>query len=172
MKFIIYIYNVNYTSQALGEPDIYETNDLPESDQTSDFYEEESEVIESIQINPNEAFNKFKGKYLSASKVDFSGRISKNIRTGYDSRSGDWELVEQGVKETPLQKYQRLQCEMKELLEEVNEIEKQKDEDVNCLITSQQVEEGLKKLNDLRLEESLGADLISSITDPQGAQLK
>jgi dynactin-2 len=34
-------------------------------------------------------------------------------------RSGDWELVGSGDKETPFQKYQRLQCEMKELLEEV-----------------------------------------------------
>jgi hypothetical protein len=37
-------------------------------------------------------------------------------------RSGDWELVESGEKETPLQKYQRLQCEMKELLEEITQL--------------------------------------------------
>lgn len=37
-------------------------------------------------------------------------------------RSGDWELVGIGEKETPLQKYQRLQCEMKELLEEVTQL--------------------------------------------------
>jgi hypothetical protein len=40
----------------------------------------------------------------------------------FNFRSGDWELVESGQKETPLQKYQRLQCEMKELLEEVAQL--------------------------------------------------
>jgi len=38
------------------------------------------------------------------------------------SRFGDWELVGEGEKETPLQKFQRLQCEVKELYEEVNEL--------------------------------------------------
>ncbi|KAF2903638.1 hypothetical protein ILUMI_02545 [Ignelater luminosus] len=158
---------------AHGEPDVYETNDLPESDQTSDFYEEESESIERLHISASEAFNKFKAKSLNANKVDFSERISKHIRTGYDARSGDWELVEQGQQETPLQKYQRLQCEMKELLEEVNKIKNdKKGEEANCLVSGEQVQEALNKLLDLRLEESLGAEVVSSITDPQGAQLK
>lgn len=34
-------------------------------------------------------------------------------------RSGIWELAGEGEKETLLQKYQRLQCEMKEFMEEV-----------------------------------------------------
>lgn len=38
------------------------------------------------------------------------------------SRFGDWELVGEGEKETALQKFQRLQCEIKELYEEVNEL--------------------------------------------------
>lgn len=158
---------------AHDEPDIYETNDLPESDQTSDFYEEESDAIERIHLSASEAFNKFKGKQLVSNKVDFSDRISKRIRTGYDARSGEWELIEKGQTETPLQKYQRLQCEMSELLEEVNNIKKdKKGEEVNCLVSEEQVEQALKKLADLRLEEQLGAEVISSIMDPQGAQIK
>lgn len=129
--------------------------------------------MERIHISATDAFNKFKGKFLKSDNVDFSERISKRIRTGYDARSGDWELVGDGEKETPLQKYQRLQCEMKELLEEVTKIQaEKKGEDVNCLISSSQVEQALKKLTDLKLEESLGADLISSISDPQGTQIK
>lgn len=163
-----------FCRQAQNEPDVYETKDLPESDQTSDFHEEEIESIERIHISASEAFNKFKGKSLEGGKVDFSGRISKHLRTGYDVRSGDWELVGDGEKETVLQKYQRLQCEMKELFEEVNQIKSQKKEsDVNsCLVTGEQVEQALKKLSDLRLEETLGADVISSITNPEGTQLK
>lgn len=38
------------------------------------------------------------------------------------SSSGDWELAGEGEKETPIQKYQRLQCEMNELLEEIADL--------------------------------------------------
>lgn len=37
-------------------------------------------------------------------------------------RSGEWELVASGEKETPIQRYQRLKCEMKELVEEISVI--------------------------------------------------
>ncbi|KRT78149.1 hypothetical protein AMK59_8100 [Oryctes borbonicus] len=153
---------------AHDEPDTYETTDLPESEQTSDFYEEESDAIEKTDLSPADAFNKYKDKTLSANKVDFSDKISRNLCTGYT-----YELVGQGENETVLQKYQRLQCEMSELLDEVKKIQLQKDEkDVNCLVTAEQVEQALKKLADLKLEDSLGADVVSSITDPQGAQVK
>ncbi|KAJ3655673.1 hypothetical protein Zmor_014794 [Zophobas morio] len=158
---------------AHDEPDVYETTDLPESDQTTDFFEEENDSVEKIHISASEAFNKFKGKFLKANNVDFSERISKRIRTGYDARSGDWELVGEGVKETPLQKYQRLQCEMKELLEEITKLKNEKtDEEPNCQVSSNQIEQALKKLTDLKLEEALGSEVISSISDPQGTQIK
>ncbi|KAF5272267.1 hypothetical protein FQR65_LT10244 [Abscondita terminalis] len=155
---------------ARDEPDIYETSDLPESDQTSDFYEEENNSIERLQISANEAFNKFKGKSLNANSVDFSERISKGMRIGYDSHN--WEFVGRQEHETPLQKYQRLQCEMKELFEEVNNLKNGKNVDSSCLVTGEQVQQALEKLTDLKLEESLGGDVISSIIDPQGAQMK
>lgn len=160
--------------QAHDEPDVYETTDLPESDQTSDFYEDESDSIERIHLSANDAFNKFKGKVLEGGKVDFSERISRHLRVGYDARSGDWELAGEGKNETVLQKYQRLQCEMKELLEEVNCIKttnKEKSNFVDCLVTKEQVEESLKKLNDLKLEETLGVNIVSDITNPEGTQL-
>lgn len=94
------------------------------------------------------------------------------MRTGYDARSGDWELAGQGEKETVLQKYQRLQCEMRELFDEVKGLKEGGEAKGDCLVSKEQVEESLKKLNDLRLEETLGADVVSSITDPEGAQLK
>lgn len=100
--------------------------------------------------------------------MDFSDKITRSLCTGYA-----YELVGKGEDETVLQKYQRLQCEMSELFEEVKKIESLKDEkDINCLITTQQVEQALKKLADLKLEDTLGADVVTSITDPQGAQIK
>lgn len=105
--------------------------------------------------------------------MDFSSKITKRIRTGYDARSGDWELMGLGQQETPLQKYTRLQCEMKELLEEVHEIQKnKKGEDTSCLISTEKVEQALRKLADLKLEETLGEEIISKMTDPQATQIK
>ncbi|XP_060528059.1 dynactin subunit 2 isoform X2 [Cylas formicarius] len=156
---------------AHDEPDVYETNDLPESEQVTDFYEPENEPIERIHISSEDAYNKFKGKFLSSKNVDFSERVSKRIRTGYDARSGDWELA---AGETPIQKYQRLKCEMKELFEEVNALEKGKKENTHAPISlsSEQVEESLKLLADLKLEESLGEDIVLKISDPQGTQIQ
>lgn len=157
---------------AYDEPDVFETSELPESEQTADFYEEENDPIEKIHISSDDAFNKFKGKYVDGTNVDFSSKIEKRIRTGYNAGSGDWEVVGRG-QETPIQKYNRLQCEMKELLEEINEIQKNKtSEDLSCLVSTEKVEQSLKKLADLKLEQSLGEEVVQKLSDPQGIQIK
>ncbi|KAL1375408.1 hypothetical protein pipiens_017501, partial [Culex pipiens pipiens] len=71
-----------------------------------------------LHISTKDSYNKFKGKYLTGD-VDFSDRIGKKFRTGYDSRSGEWDLAGEGEKESPIQKCLRLQCEMNELMEEI-----------------------------------------------------
>lgn len=157
---------------AYDEPDVYETNELPESDQAADFYEEENDPIEKIHIASDDAFNKFKGKYVDGAHVDFSSKIEKRIRTGYNAASGDWEILGHG-KETPIQKYNRLQCEMKELLEEINQIQMNKStDDPSCLVSTDKVEQSLKKLADLKLEQSLGEEVVQKLSDPQGIQIK
>lgn len=157
---------------AYDEPDVYETNELPESEQAADFYIDENDPIEKIHLSSDDAFSKFKGKYVDGTNVDFSSKIEKRIRTGYNAASGDWEIVGHG-KESPIQKYNRLQCEMKELLEEINEIEKSKtQEELNCLVSTEKVELSLKKLVDLKLEESLGEEVVQKLSDPQGIQIK
>ncbi|PSN43744.1 Dynactin subunit 2, partial [Blattella germanica] len=125
---------------------------------------EESDSIERLHISATEAFTKFKGKVLDGKGIDFSDRLN-------------WELVGTGQKETPLQKYQRLQCEMKELVEEVGKLkETMKDEksmeQTSSVLLSSQVEEAQKHLAELRLEETLGSELITNLADPQGAQLR
>ncbi|KAG8258112.1 Dynactin subunit 2 [Homalodisca vitripennis] len=90
-------------------------------------------------------------------------------------RSGDWELAGEGEKETAIQKYQRLQCEMRELLDEVAELKEVAKDESNkqpCTALSRQVESLVKQLTELRLEEKLGSELVGSLTDPQGAQFK
>ena len=49
-------------------------------------FQEESDSIERLHISASEAFTKFKGKSLDAKGIDFSDRLSKRIRTGYDAR--------------------------------------------------------------------------------------
>ncbi|XP_044754232.1 dynactin subunit 2 [Coccinella septempunctata] len=158
---------------AHDEPDVYETTDLPESDQVGDFYyEKDSEVIERIHIEPDQAFNKFKGKYLNQRNADFSDRISNTNRTGYDAISGNWELTGDGQNESPIQKYNRLYCELNELLEDVTKIQSTKSDKGDDLVTPAQIQDALSKLKALQLEESLGSDMLSTMDDPQRFLLK
>ncbi|TGZ55722.1 dynactin subunit 2 [Temnothorax longispinosus] len=163
---------------AYDQLDVYETSDLPESEQMRMYCEDEPDTscVEKLHISAKEAFNKFKGKQILGKPVDFSDRLSSKPRTGYKfGDDGDWELVGEGEKETPLQKFQRLQCEVKELYEEVNELkEKSKDEEEiksasEIISQARQIE---KQLVSLKLEECLGPDVVASLSDPQGTILR
>lgn len=75
-----------------------------------------------------------------------------------------------------MQKYQRLQCEVNQLLEEVQAL---KGEGVGCgdgmassVELGQQVESLHTTLLDLKLEDTLGADLVAAISHPQLALQK
>jgi len=111
----------NLPGIAYDQPDFYETSDLPESDQYTDYTEAEEEniSIEKVHLNPEVASERFRGKYLDGSKVDFSDRITKPRRQrGYDAQTL-WELAPSGEPETTLQKYLRLKCEFQELINEI-----------------------------------------------------
>lgn len=73
--------------QVLDQPDVYETSDLPESEQ-NEFVDavETTDAIEVLHISSKEAHGKFANKVLDSSRVDFSDRISSKPRTGYQSR--------------------------------------------------------------------------------------
>lgn len=157
---------------AYDQADVYETTDLPEAEQFQ-YSEDETDSIEKLHITATEAFNKFKDKYVTSKGVDFSDRVSLRQRIGY--KFGEWELPGDGEKETPIQKYQRLQCEIKELFEEINELkEKAKDEEEvkSAVEIISQVEQIGKQLDCLKVEECLGPKLVSILSDPQGTRLK
>lgn len=162
---------------AYDQPDVYETDDLPESEQNIDYYEEESESIERLHINATDAFSKFKEKSLNAQNVDFSDRITKRGIKGYDARSGEWVLAGEGEKETPVQKYQRLKCEMEDLLQEISQLkgvakDETTKEGVPYTAVAAQLESMQKHLASLKLEDTLGSELVGTLSDPQGALLK
>lgn len=65
---------------------------------------------------------------------------------------------------------------MKELLEQVSVLESKADvnaeDEQSCLVSSEQVDKALKQLYDLKLEDSLGTEVISNLMDPQSNQIK
>lgn len=165
----------NVCFQAHDEPDVYETPDVPE-EESSDFYEEpENEYIERLHISPKDAYNKFKGKYLTG-YVDFSDRISRRLRTGYDARCGIYEYgTDDDEKETPVQKSQRLQLEMEELMQELNNLNMDKaisKEDKECYEAIGNVVGNAKKvLSGLRLEQVLGSEATAATADTEMKKL-
>lgn len=101
--------------------------------------------------------------------VDFSDRLGKKIRTGYDARSEDFELAGEGEKETPMQKCRRLQCEMHELITEVAALQAEqttsKEEKESFEAISNVVGASKKLLDSLRLEQVLGKETTAKNAD-------
>ncbi|XP_060108108.1 dynactin subunit 2 [Heteronotia binoei] len=163
---------------ARNEPDVYETSDLPEDDQAEfDAEELTSTSVEHIIVNPNAAYDKFKDKRVGTKGLDFSDRIGKTKRTGYES--GDYEILGEGlgVKETPQQKYQRLLHEVQELTTEVEKIkstvkESTAEEKLTSVALAKQVAGLKQQLVSTHLEKLLGPDAAINLTDPDGALAK
>lgn len=154
---------------------MYETPDVPE-EESSDFYEEtESEGIERLHISTKDAYNKFKGKYLTG-YVDFSDRISRRLRSGYDARSGAYEYgTEDGEKEPPIQKCRRLQLEMDELMNELNDLHNDsaisKEDKESYEAIGNVVKNAKKVLSGLRLEQVLGSEATAATADAEMKKL-
>lgn len=157
------------------EKDVYESEDLPEEDQSFEPDELSSESVERLKVNTSEAFSKFKDAKVIPGNSDFSDNISKPRRTGYIVPRTEYEMLEDGsTKETPVQKYQRLQHEIKQLAEEVDDIQKTvKDEKTLTHLSpaglSKQVTGLQEQLFDLHLEQILGTDALVELSDPKGA---
>ena len=158
---------------AHDQPDVFETNELPESDQNyGNEFESTSDSIETIHITANEAFGKFRGKNVECDNIDFSDRIRRSKRQGYVTWSGEHynhnDLSES--KETPLQKYQRLNCEVRELLDEIETTMSQDQENAPTMTSlARQAAQLQEQLMAHKLEESLGSNLIKRLEDPQSA---
>ncbi|XP_030230987.1 dynactin subunit 2 isoform X2 [Gadus morhua] len=168
----------NLPGIAFNEPDVYETGDLPEDDQAQfeSLVQEElcSDSVERIVVNPNAAFDKFKDKHISTKGLDFSDRISRSKRVGYES--GEYEILGEGsgVKETPQQKYQRLVNEIQELTQEVDAIQattkdSSAEERLNPVALAQQVGQLKQQLVSAHLDSLLGPQAHINLADPDGA---
>ena len=159
---------------AHDQPDVFETNDLPESDQNfGTEFDGTSDSVETIQITANEAFGKFKGKNVECDNIDFSDRIRRSKRQGYVTWTGDYEIDGSAsvAKETPLQKYQRLNCEVRELLDEIETTVKQDGEENSKTMAglARQTAQLQELLMAHKLEDTLGSDLVKRLEDPRSA---
>lgn len=123
-----------------------------------------------MHIATKESYNKFKGKYLTGN-VDFSDRISRNARTGFNAQSASWVLAGDGEKESPIEKCRRLQCELNELVQEIGNLnadasvskeEKESYEAIGLVVNSAK-----KVLNSLRLEQVLGKEAVAAASDAE-----
>ncbi|RXG69851.1 Dynactin subunit 2 [Armadillidium vulgare] len=157
------------------QPDVYETSDLPESEQA---YSESESVdsnpaFEVLHISGTESFEKFKGKYVNCTDIDFSDRITKYPRQGYRTNKPlEWNIVGEDEEETLVQKYQRLQCEINNLQQEVQQKEdtiKHGDGVVAVADLSRSVDELHGMLHSLKLEETLGKEIFSAAVEPEHA---
>uniref|UniRef100_A0A8C5AE87 Dynactin 2 (p50) n=1 Tax=Gadus morhua TaxID=8049 RepID=A0A8C5AE87_GADMO len=133
-----------------------------------------SDSVERIVVNPNAAFDKFKDKHISTKGLDFSDRISRSKRVGYES--GEYEILGEGsgVKETPQQKYQRLVNEIQELTQEVDAIQattkdSSAEERLNPVALAQQVGQLKQQLVSAHLDSLLGPQAHINLADPDGA---
>ncbi|XP_033927386.1 dynactin subunit 2 isoform X4 [Melopsittacus undulatus] len=163
---------------ARNEPDVYETSDLPEDEQAefeAELEELSSSSVEHLIINPNDAYERFRDKHLRTEGVDFSDRITRSRTTGYEA--GEYEMVGEGVgaKETPQQRYHRLQYELQELSREVEQIQgslQGLEQDVTPMGLARQVEGLRHQLLSSHLHQVLGPTAAIDFTDPQGALAK
>uniref|UniRef100_A0A8B9MQB1 Dynactin subunit 2 n=1 Tax=Accipiter nisus TaxID=211598 RepID=A0A8B9MQB1_9AVES len=132
-----------------------------------------STSVEHIIINPNAAYEKFRNKRLSTEGVGFSDCISKPRTTGY--KSGEYEILgkDLGAKETPQQRYQRLQHEVQELVREVEQIQSTvkevAKEELTPVALARQVEGLKQQLVSSHLEKLLGPAAAIDFADPQSA---
>jgi len=151
--------------------EVFETSDLPEVDQAllSRRDDVTTDSIETLNISTNEAFGRFKGAYVDSDSVDFSDKLRTSRRKGYNIV---WTGEPPKEEETPLKKYQRLNCEARELQDELTQAKDNKKSGISdgTLETmSGQVEILHKHLLQLRLEEVLGQQTLHTMTDPQAA---
>jgi len=159
---------------ALESVDVYETSDLPEADQHMVGHSDDaSDSIETLRISANEAFGRFKGAYIDSGSVDFSDKLRNTRRKGYSVVWSGEDTKEE--EETPVKKYKRLNCEVRELLDEIKSAKAAHDSGVADLtLENMTVQLGImhKQLLELRLEDVLGEEVMHTMTDPQAAARK
>ena len=91
--------------------------------------------------------------------MDFSDRIRKNKQKGYIAWTGDFELAGKDEQETLEQKYQRLNCEVRQLLDDLDDLKEKGEEKAgnqSLVGLVKQTATLQDQLSSIKLEECLG----------------
>ncbi|WKX99406.1 hypothetical protein Q1695_014356 [Nippostrongylus brasiliensis] len=113
-----------------GKEDVYESEDLPESEQFISSFankptggNEDNENVELIHLDIDAAKRHFKDRVLNTRDVDFSDSIAKRRGKSYGSSMYVLEVVgkDYAEPETPEQKYNRLASEIDELAKQLQD---------------------------------------------------
>ncbi|XP_022649915.1 dynactin subunit 2-like [Varroa jacobsoni] len=140
---------------AHDQPDLYETDDLPEAEQAIEPAGDDSEAVEVLHISTKDAYIKFKGSRVDTSKSDFTDSIAPRRKTGFHVIHGDWELSDDKENESLPQRYHRIKTEVKQFLEDVAAIETEKrPENHEVLLADMEMLE--KLLADVNLDAVMG----------------
>lgn len=142
--------------------DVYETSDLPEADQqTQD--QPGFDSVENIGLSPSKAFERFKGTSISS-------------KDGLGVHRAEYEILGDGseIKETPEQRYSRLQHEIRELSELISHAKENVKADnaiqgLTPCVLEKQVEILVQMLTELNVETHSEAGRQVNLTDPYGA---
>ncbi|KAI9565206.1 hypothetical protein GHT06_008987 [Daphnia sinensis] len=138
---------------AYDQPDYYESEDVCESF-SNPISQDQSDCVENLNTNVMESYTKFKGCWLLSQKADFSGKIGVKHNLGYTSWNGPYELQADGEKESPIQKLNRLKCEVSELQQEVEQSLTDSEEFGDPQSLAMQVTFLQKQLMDIKINEN------------------
>jgi len=141
---------------AYDQPDVYESEESSEINLGPTGNQDQSDCIEYLSTNIKESFSKFEGQWLDSRKADFSGKITLKRHEGYSAWVGPYELQAKNEVETPVQKLNRIKCELADLQEELAQPKPEELTTIGSLTS--QVELLQKQLMAIKLEENAGAD--------------
>nr|CDS27938.1 dynactin subunit [Hymenolepis microstoma] len=114
---------------AHDEPDVYETDDLPEADQRKSESEVEQilpKEIESTSISAEKARQRFEHCKVDGKDADFSDKITGCGKVGYAVECSEYESNPFGDRESTLSaRFQRLQSEVLQLINDAETIKKE-----------------------------------------------
>lgn len=102
----------NLPYMAVGQPDAYESADLPESDQPATSVEQDP-AIEQLVVDPKEAFEHFNKTTIDGTKANFSEEAAPG-KVGYTVYYDGASMGER-LNETVQQRLERLRAELKEI---------------------------------------------------------
>jgi len=163
-----------------SQPDVFETSDLPESDQPDPSTTsapadqaggEGGEQVETLKVDVKDVYGKFKDKRVDGSKVDFSDTVGASTRAGYDNAI-ELQINMDRSNETLEMRFKRLQLEMQELSEDLTRVEKAAGDDskasqISPALLHQNVVALQSQLHSLQLQKNVGGKLIN-LSDPSG----